>query len=118
MPNPDAIEAMARACADDPSARGIAGTGGTVCFDDMDGETQAFWRYIALAALTAAEPFIRAEALEDAAKVAAQQRHQRDARTAHCETLADAYSEGCMDVCDAIRALPAKGDGAGERGER
>jgi restriction alleviation protein, Lar family len=46
------VEPLARAAADDPEARRIAAKCGTVCFDDMDAETQEFWRCIARAILS------------------------------------------------------------------
>ena len=47
------VERVAKACANDSAARSIADKGGTVEFDDMEPETQDFWRYIARAAITA-----------------------------------------------------------------
>lgn len=50
--NEEMVEKAAKAAANDPDARLIAGKLGTVEFDDMDPETQEFWCCIARAALS------------------------------------------------------------------
>jgi hypothetical protein len=48
---PELVERVAQTCANDRGARVIAGKADTVEFDDMDVETQDFWRCIAAAAI-------------------------------------------------------------------
>ena len=89
MPSDELVEAMARAAADDPDARLIARKGDTVCFDDMDPETPEFWCCIARATLAVAEPAIRADERERAAKVLDERAAMYRKKAARHSALAD-----------------------------
>lgn len=99
----DVVERVARALY---AAAHLRGPNSVGAFE----KERAYFDGLARAALQQVQPLIE-RVKERCALAAAMQRHQRAAGVDGCETLVDAYSNGCVDAAAAIRQVDVGGEG-------